>query len=121
MGAECWMIRKPYEQDVALVLAKHQDEILEETPDWPEIWIGDGSPGSVPGWSTPTTACCLIPVPEKNLLSAFGSLKPQISVGDTAYGAPALWEEIPRGQGRYFVLYDSDVPAEVCFIGYSFD
>jgi hypothetical protein len=32
-----------------------------------------------------------------------------------------FWDEVPRGQAIYIVLYEGDVPTELFFLGYSFD
>ena len=32
-----------------------------------------------------------------------------------------LYEAIGRGQGRYFIVYEDDLPSEIYFCGYSYD
>lgn len=43
MGAEPWLVRKPFIMNPARVLQRFYDEILKETHDWPEIRLGDNA------------------------------------------------------------------------------
>ena len=121
MGGEPWLVRKPFLGGPEHVLKRHRDEILEQTPDWPEIRIGDGTPRMMPGWPMPTNACTLVPFDEEQLVEMFGTDKPQETLGEDDIYEQEFWGGIPRGEGFYFLLYREDIPVEVCFLGYSFD
>jgi hypothetical protein len=124
MGGEPWLVRKPFEGDVAQVLNKHKREILERTPDWPEIKLSEiakvrDSDGD--GWPDPESMCFLAPFGDPQLMDMFGSIKPPISIEEKDLWTKVSWDDIPRGEGHYLILYKDDKPAEVCFLGYSFD
>jgi len=115
MGGEPWLIRKKHEADAEKTLAKYRDEILKLTPDWPEIRIGEADQ------SYDSAFCCLIPFSQSQLVDLFGTETPQSSVSTNDIWRLIFWEDIERGQGRYFVLHAGDKPEECCFLGYSFD
>ncbi len=121
MGGEPWLIRKPFVEGPETVLKRHKAEILELTPDWPEIRIGDGTPVKMAGWPMPTNACTLLPFDDEQLVEMFGTDKPQSNLDEMAIYEQEFWDDIPRGEGHFFLLYRDDIPVEVCFLGYSFD
>jgi hypothetical protein len=124
MGGEPWLLRKPFEKNVAHVLNEHKKEILEKTPDWPEIRVSEtakvrDSDGD--GWPDPESMCCLAAFDEGQLIDMFGTDKPQVSIKADDVWEKVDWEVIPRGEGHYLVLYTEEKPTEVCFLGYSLD
>ena len=121
MGGEPWMIRKPFLESPERVLKRHRQDILEETQDWPDIRITDGKPSMIPGWPIPTNACGISPLADRRLVELFGTDRPQSSMSDQEIWEVEFWEDIPRGEGHYLVLYDDEIPKEICFVGYSFD
>jgi hypothetical protein len=66
-------------------------------------------------------------VPLGTLLAIFKTDRPTRPMVEQAFrsrDAAALddmIEEIGRGEGRYFLIYQDDDPVEVFFCGYSFD
>ena len=124
MGGEPWLIRKPFEDNVGQVLNKYKSEILKKTPDWPEIRVSelakvrdDGGDG----WPDPESMCCLAAFDESNLIDMFGTTKPLTSIKESDLWSKVNWDNIPRGEGHYLVLYKDNQPVEVCFMGYSLD
>jgi hypothetical protein len=117
MGGEPWLLRKRYEEDAAKALLECHEEILKRTPDWPDVAIA----GSAAAQGMPFPFCCLIPFSESELTQFFGTTRPQSSLSGTDFYGFDFWEDIGRGQGRYFVLYAGETPVEYCFLGYSFD
>ena len=123
MGGEPWLVRKPFEANVTQVLNKHKREILEKTPDWPEIKVTETAKVRTggDGWPDPESMCCLAAFDEQYLKDMFGTTRPPNSIKAEDLWRSINWEDIPRGEGHYLVLYKDDMPAEVCFMGYSFD
>lgn len=123
MGGEPWLVRKPYEGNVTQVLNKHKGEILGITPDWPEVRITERAKvrEGGDGWPDPESMCCLAAFDEEYLKSTFGTAKPSISIKDDDLWNKVNWDDIPRGEGHFLVLYKDDKPTEVCFLGYSLD
>jgi hypothetical protein len=48
----------------------------------------------------------------------FGEAKPTVRMVEEC---DDLWEDLERGQARYMVTYEGDVPVNLVFVGYSFD
>ena len=72
--------------------------------------------------------CTTFPVASDELLQLFGTEQPThqmiesvILSQDNEGAADEFWESIDRGMGRHIVVYENNEPAEVFFIGYSFD
>ncbi|HEY3637097.1 MAG TPA: hypothetical protein VGK90_03015 [Rhizomicrobium sp.] len=48
----------------------------------------------------------------------FGTTKP---TAEDVEDCDELFEEIDRGQGVYFVVYENEEPSQIFFAGYSYD
>jgi len=59
-----------------------------------------------------------VPMPPKRLLELYGTEKPTRRMLE---GNMEFFEEIERGQGIYFIVYENDRPAEILFAGVSYD
>lgn len=124
MGGEPWLVRKPFESNVAQVLDRHKKEILQQTPDWPEIKVSEIAKVRDPdgdGWPDPESICCLAAFDESQLMDMFGTARPPVTMRAEDLWSKINWDCIPRGEGHYLILYKDDKPEEVCFMGYSFD
>lgn len=141
MGAEFWRYYAPLRGDVAASLEElrqrefeagryHRSHLHPATIRQAMLNAGaDGtrsildmertSPSPEPG--------AVSPVPLASLLAIFGTDRPTRQMVERAFrirdsaALDELIEEIGRGEGRYFVLYRDDEPAEVFFCGYSYD
>jgi hypothetical protein len=58
------------------------------------------------------------PLTPAELDDVFGTTQPTRAMID---GADALFDLVERGQCRYVILYDDGAPAEIFFVGYSYD
>lgn len=112
MGAEPWLVRKPFIVSPARVLQRFYDEILKETHDWPEIRVGDTADIFV-----------LTPLEEDLVLDLFGTKEPESKLSSTEIEVMLdnVWEDLPRGGGHFILLHRDGNPVEVCFFGYSLD
>ena len=61
------------------------------------------------------TAC---PLRDERLTTYFGTARPSRQMVESNM---RFWDEVPRGQAIYIVLYEDDAPTELFFLGYSFD
>ena len=62
--------------------------------------------------------CVAAPFTEEELDSLFGTAQPTRA---QALGSKALLDMIERGHCRYLTLFENGSPAELFFVGYSFD
>jgi len=73
--------------------------------------------------------CTTFSVSVDELIRLFGTEKPTHDIVESVIvrqqqneeAVEKFWNSIYRGTGRHIVIYDSDRPAEIFFIGYSFD
>jgi hypothetical protein len=63
--------------------------------------------------------CAVAPFEDEALEELFGTTRPTRDVVEEQMFE--LLEDIDRGQGMYFLLYEGDQPTEIVFMGYSFD
>lgn len=110
MGGQYWEFRAPYNPDVVLVLNTHMDDILDELLDWSHITVSVDP--------RVRDFCTVAPLTVEELVKWFGSTKPTYGHVRMSNG---FGDTIERGSGRYIILYQSDSPSEVLFLGYSFD
>src|SRR5579872_3570065 len=103
MGGEPWLIRKPFEDNVAQVLNKYKSEILKKTTDWPEIRVSELEKlrEGGDGWPDPESMCCLAAFDEQYLMDIFGTTKPPNSIKESDLWSKVNWDDIPRGEGHY--------------------
>jgi hypothetical protein len=62
--------------------------------------------------------CAVTPLDSQILSHLYGTAQP---TRDMVEENLDFLEDIDRGQGVYFVLYENGRPSEICFAGYSFD
>lgn len=112
MGAEPWLVRKPFMFNPARTLQRFYDEILIETHDWPEIRMGDSADIFV-----------LAPLDKDLVLDLFGTKVPESKLSSIEIEdmLDDVWEDLPRGGGHFLILHKDGNPVEVCFFGYSLD
>jgi hypothetical protein len=63
-------------------------------------------------------SCRAAPLTADELEKYFGGALPTAQMIEESDG---LWEDLERGQARYVVAYEGGVPANLVFVGYSFD
>jgi hypothetical protein len=131
MGAEPYHYLVPYEQDIQRALDKLRASVFasgeyngaEFEPATPQEAFemaeedGTGSILDIAQISDSPDFCCAAPFSRDELVDYFGTEQPTL---DQAADAD-FWEDIERGQARYFVIYNDGQPAQICFAGYSFD
>jgi hypothetical protein len=60
----------------------------------------------------------IAPVVPELLEELYGTARPR---RPAVQAAPRFLDDVDRGMGVYVVLYEDDVPTEICFAGYSYD
>lgn len=141
MGAEFWKYYAPFRGDVDATLEElrqsefeagryHRSELRPSTIQ--QAMLNAGADGTrsildMGGISPSPEPMAVSPVPRDTLLAIFKTDRPTRPMVEGAFksrDATALddmIEEIGRGEGRHFLIYQDDVPMEVFFCGYSFD
>jgi hypothetical protein len=132
MGAEPYQYLVPYQQDIqgalvslrATVFASGEYNGAQLGPATPEEAFemaeedGTGSILDIAQISNRPDFCCAAPFSAVELEHYFGTDKPTL---EEAQESDGYWEDIGRGQARYFVIYENGQPSQICFAGYSFD
>jgi hypothetical protein len=141
MGGEFWKYYAPFRGDVSTTLEELRELVFEtgryHRSDLRPATIqearrnasSDGTRSilDMERISTSPAPGAVSPVPRASLLAIFGTDRPTRQMVERAFRIrdcetlDYLIEEIGRGEGRYFVLYRDDEPAEVFFCGYSYD
>jgi hypothetical protein len=69
--------------------------------------------------------CTASPLPEEDLLLAFGTTQPTRDMVEKAFldtsEANSILDRVGRGEARYVIVHDGDKPSQIFFMGYSFD
>ena len=132
MGAEPYQYTVPFEQDIQAALDKLRAEVFQKglyrgadmNPANPEealeMMDADGTASilDIERVSTSPDFCCAAPFSSDELVEYFGSEQPS---REEVEEADIFWDELERGQAKYVVSYEGSRPANVHFVGYSFD
>lgn len=150
MGARLWRYFVEYQPDVALALRLLRQREFEarrydiagvepgapvRTADdiVPECLVDSGTRSVLDmagGVSDSPRDYCVSPLARERLLELFGTERPTRELVERSYGppeyvrgtrSPRIPDRIARGQGVYVVVFETDVPREIFFCGYSFD
>ena len=132
MGGEPYRYTVPYEQDIQRALNKLRNKVFESgefngsefSPSTPQEALemaaedGTGSILDISQISPEPEYCCASPLNREDLIRYFGTDQPTAQQVDES---DDFWDELDRGQARYFILYHDGQPAHIHFVGYSFD
>ncbi len=132
MGAEWYDYTVPYEDDVQAALDKLRNNVFESGEfhgaeygpasmmEAMEMGAEDGTRSilDIMQVADEPEFFCAAPLSSNELEEHFGTRKPTREDVDNS---DSFGEDIERGQCRYVVLYDGDVPTQIYFAGYSFD
>lgn len=132
MGAEPWLYFVPYQEDVeaALELLRQQEfdagryrgselEPLSMEEAFANMEAdGTASILDIMMVSDESNFCAVAPLARETLISIYGTDQPTRAMVE---GRQDFYEDIERGQGVYFTVYEDGRPHELCFAGYSFD
>ena len=132
MGAEPYEYYVSYEADPDVALQQLRAQVFQSgeyrgaefTPATPEealeMMDADGTASilDIERIAAQPDFCCAAPFSSDELTKYFGTVHP--SREDLAT-KDFFWDDLERGQARYTVVYEQDRPAELYFVGYSFD
>lgn len=132
MGAEPYEYVVDYHEDITQVLERLRNDVFqsgkyrgsEMKPGTPEEALemmeesGTASILDINRVSDVPDLCCAAPLSSEELQQYFGKEKPTV---EAIQKCVRLWDDLERGQARYLVILENDIPAKIMFIGYSFD
>ncbi len=132
MGAEPWLYFVPYQQDVEAALEQLRQQEFdagryrgsELEPQSMEAAFanmeadGTASILDIMMVSDEPNFCAVAPLAADTLKGIYGTDQPTRAMVERRQD---FYEDIERGQGVFFTVYNDGRPHELCFAGYSFD